>query len=48
MRETLIELEAEGYNSKFPKDVIESEKEMKKKLEALQEKVGSKRRKQRS
>ena len=34
-----IELEAKGQDSEFPDDVIESESPMKKKLEALQEKV---------
>ena len=34
-----IELEAEGQDSKFPDDAIESESPLKKMLEALQEKI---------
>ena len=34
-----IELEAEGQDSEFPDDVIESESPLKKMLEALQEKI---------
>ena len=40
-----IELEAEGQDSEFPDDAIKSEGPMKKKLEALQEKVKKQERK---
>ena len=39
------ELEAEGQDSEFPDDVIKSESPMKKKIEALQEKVRKQERK---